>query len=143
MRINGRRGSCLLAVGVMHVLIGVSYAAPELANVGPGTSASFLLALGVPLPVAGAAWVLTGLVAVVAAFVRPPGRDGFGFVAAVAMQSAWVTVFLWSWAFGGYSRGWLLAAVFACLAILVWGVSGMVSATTVRQVRPPVDRPTL
>lgn len=126
MRVNGKRGQFLLPLGVLHVIFGAAYVFPE-TSVSTARSVGFLLAWGIPVWVAGLPWILSGLAAAGAAFVKaPPGRDGWGFQALSSVEVMWACVFAFSWAIGDHPRGWLWAMVFGALAWAVLTVSGMV-----------------
>lgn len=135
MRINGKRGSFLLPLGLIHVLFGAAYVFPETTS-STARSVGFLAAVGVPVWVAGIPWILSGLAAIAAAFVKsPPGRDGWGFQSLVAIETAWACVFLLSQIRGDNPRGGVWALMFAALAWATYTVSGMVSAAEVLRQR--------
>lgn len=126
MRINGKRGQFLLPLGVLHVIFGAAYVFPE-TPASTARSVGFLLALGIPVWVAGLPWILSGFAAAAAAFVAaPPGRDGWGFQALSSIEAMWAGVFLFSWAIGDNPRGWVWTLLFIALAWAVLTVSGMV-----------------
>lgn len=126
MRINGKRGQFLLPLGVLHVIFGAGYVFPE-TTAATARSLGFLVALGIPVWVAGLPWIASGFAAMAAAFVQaPPGRDGWGFQALSSIEAAWAGVFVFSWAIGDHPRGWLWGLLFAALAWAVLTVSGMV-----------------
>lgn len=138
MRLNGKRGSFLLPLGVIHVGLGASYVFPE-TTASVARSLGFLGALGIPVWVAGLPWIASGIAAVAAAFVKsPPGRDGWGFQALVSIETAWALVFGLSWVIGDHPRGWVWSLVFAALAWAVYTVSGMVDAA---RLALPTDGP--
>lgn len=123
----GHRGVFLLAFGLIHVFLGVTYIAPRPSS-GTRSSLGFLLEHHVPLALLGGLWVASGAVAAVAAF-RRPGDDGIGFRALVVMHTLWACIYLLSWMFGDSPRGYFLTAIFAALGFAVYTVSGMVSAS--------------
>jgi hypothetical protein len=126
VRVNGKRGQFLLPLGVLHIVFGAAYIFPE-TTASTARSVGFLIAWGIPVWVAGIPWIVSGLAAVAAAFVKaPPGRDGWGFQALASVEAAWAGVFGFSWAIGVHPRGWLWSLVFVALAWAVLTVSGMV-----------------
>jgi hypothetical protein len=121
-------------LGIIHVAFGAAYVFPETTTT-TSHSIGFLVALGVPVWVAGIPWIVSGLAAMAAAFVEaPPGRDGWGFQALVAVQVAWMVTFLFSWILGYNPRGGVWALVFGALGWATFTVSGMVDA---RRLTPP------
>jgi hypothetical protein len=139
--VNGRRGSFLLALSLVHIGVGVYvyqlHHLPLESLTGGGIVGPlpFIRALGVPIVAASVPWFVSALIAVAAAFVRPPGKDGFGFVALALMEAVWALVYVVGWTLG--ARGpatWFLALVFAAMGAAVAIVSGMVSASAVQEV---------
>lgn len=126
-RLNGRRGAFLLLFAAVHVLVGLSYTVAATPNTE--RTHALLVAVGIPLQALGAVWYVSALVALVAAFVHPPGRDGFGFQALMALESFGALVYATAWVLGDSPRGWVGAVLFGALSAATYVVSGMVSAT--------------
>lgn len=90
----GRRGAFLLLIGTGWAFYGLSILTNPQPPVDPDNQILFQL---LPIPLRGALWITSGLVAVAFAFRRSPGADrwGFGFL---ILQPIWrATSYLWAW----------------------------------------------
>ncbi|MGW0905053.1 hypothetical protein [Streptomyces sp. NPDC002853] len=117
-RILGRRGAILLCYGTVWALYGYG----QIVSPQPDQRGLEPL-LFVSLDVWGWAWVATGLVAVVTAWL-PQGRDWLGFLALPAIVLPWMGSYLASWISGEFPRGWVAAAVWGVIAVPVIVVAG-------------------
>ena len=115
----GRRGAILLSYGTVWALYGYGQLISP-----PAAQPGLTLALQMlSITVWAWLWIVTGVLAVVSAFV-PQGVDWFGFVALVLIVLPWMTSYLASWALGDFPRGWVAAAVWGVIAVPVIVVAG-------------------
>lgn len=110
----GRRGTVLLMLGTLWFVQGLAVAfAPDTKELG----AEYLIHLQLPLWFRVGLWCVTGLMAIVYAFLRePPGKDGIGFMALV-LQPLLRT--------GSYGYGFLVYAISHATSPM-WHVSALV-----------------
>lgn len=79
IRLIGRRGACLLALGVIDIFIGWSvWIAPQ---------SPLTLLKHIPTPVLGMTWILAGVIAI--ASIRRKYQDSWGFI------GCWQVPFIW------------------------------------------------
>ena len=110
----GRRGSCLLIVGVADF-----FHAGYMATLRqPGRVYQWYASL-IPLNVWAAMWALTGMACVIYAFRR---HDRIGYDAAIGIKVIWLFTSLAGILFDGVPLIW--AVVWVALAALVWVISG-------------------
>ena len=114
----GRRGAILLAYGTVWALYGYGQLISPLRQPGLQLALQIL-----PLTVWAWAWITTGVLAIVAAFL-PAGTDWFGFVGLVLIVLPWMTSYLATWLLGDFPRGWVAASVWAAIAVPVIVVAG-------------------
>lgn len=115
----GKRGRVLLFFGCLDVVYAVSLTAPDEAT---RTAALFVwLASIAPLWVWALYWGAVGVVCLWQAFCR---RDAIGYTAAIGLKVGWGVVSLGGWVFGGVGRGYVSAAIWLCLAWMVYVISG-------------------
>ena len=76
-------------------------------------------------------WVVSGVLAVIAAFRRHPSGDGFGFAALVVPPIISAASYAWAWAmsiFGpadaGSATGWVSALIWLSIVALLITVAG-------------------
>ena len=118
-RALGRRGAILLCYGTVWALYGFAQiTAPQ-----PDQRGLQPLLERVPLTVWGWAWVITGLIAIVSAWM-PQGLDWVGFLALPAMVLPWLGSYLAAWITGEFPRGWVAALVWGVIAVPVLVVAG-------------------
>lgn len=87
----------------------------------------------IPPTYAATLWLTTALGTLASAIDRDgPRRDGLALAAAVMPPTLWMASYVWSWiaslvpgAPAGSPRGWLSAAIYACLVGLVWLVAAI------------------
>lgn len=136
----GRRGAYLVLVGSLFTALGFGYGVIEVPPSGVQQMTMHIKALGLlgisdtqtALTVWGAAWMLSGLVAVITAW-WPPGKDAYGFVAIWSFSSVWsVLAFLGEVVYDS-PRASLLGVIFGIYAATVLVVSGMTDP-------PPISR---
>lgn len=132
-RMLGRRGTILLTYGGIWALYGYG----QITTPAPDQRGLTLL-LGLwPLPIWGALWAASGLIAVVAAWL-PPGRDWWGFLALVIMVIPWTLAYLVSWwPLQVFSRGWVAAAVWTLIAVPLIVVAGWPEPPRPKRVERP------
>ncbi|MCZ4506950.1 hypothetical protein O3Q52_01740 [Streptomyces sp. ActVer] len=115
----GRRGAILLSYGTVWALYGYAQVVspqPDQRGLEP------LLELW-SLHVWGWLWVITGLVAVVSAWL-PQGFDWPGFLALPLIVLPWMVSYLATWLAGDFPRGWVAAVVWGVIAVPVLVVAG-------------------
>lgn len=115
----GRRGAILLCYGAVWALYGYA----QIASPQPDQRGLQPLLERIPLDVWGWAWVATGLIAVVSAWL-PQGRDWAGFLALPLIVLPWVGSYLAAWLTGEFPRGWVAAIVWGLIAVPVLVVAG-------------------
>ncbi|MFG3660226.1 hypothetical protein [Streptomyces sp. NPDC047706] len=126
----GRRGAILLSYGTVWALYGYAQiTTPQPDQRGLRPALEFM-----PLTVWGWLWVLTGLVAVVCAWM-PQGLDWPAFLALPFMVLPWMGSYLMAWATGDFPRGWVAAIVWAAIAVPVLVVAGWREPPRVKRVR--------
>lgn len=117
----GRRGIALLLFAYLDAVIGYSLLdASTRAQTAAIPSYKVVIMLA-PLLVWAFIWIAAGMACLVSAFLRD---DRWGFAAASAVFIVWAVSFLISWAAYGADRGWLAAATWAVLAMLVLDCAG-------------------
>jgi peptidoglycan/LPS O-acetylase OafA/YrhL len=118
-RALGRRGAILLSYGTVWALYGYGqFISPPAEQ--PGLTLAVQM---MPLHAWAILWIGTGLLAVVAAWLKQ-GVDWFGFVALVLIVLPWMLSYFVSWLQGDFPRGWVAAAVWAAIAVPVLVVAG-------------------
>lgn len=136
-RINGPRGSVLIAAAWVCGLHGVAYT--------PLTTGPIELPLGleslsqvVPLVAYGALWFVAALLTFAGAFRARDGRqrdfaDAWGFGAATGMFMAWGIAYLGGWVVayldGVPSRSWITGGLYIALAVIVAASARMTNPT--------------
>lgn len=108
----GKRGEILLLLGALMILLGVS-------DLLIPPRVDGLLYLLIPTPVRLVLWVGSGLVAIIYAWMPRNRVDAPGFLALYLMLGIRCVSYLLTWVDyaadgkGGYSYGWVIAAVYA------------------------------
>lgn len=126
-RLNGPRGSVLLAAAWVCALHGAAYT--------PITRGPVELPLGlealsevVPLVAYGALWLVAALLATAGAFRTRSGRqrdhaDAWGFGAAAGLFAAWGIAYIGGWLValgnGIPSRSWITGGLYVAVAVIV------------------------
>lgn len=131
-RALGRRGAILLSYGTVWALIGYAQIAspqPDQRGLQPALNV-------MPLWAWGWAWLICGLVAMVAAWLRQ-GVDAIGFLALPLIVLPWMTSYLISWMTGEYPRGWVAAAVWGLIALPVIVAAGWPEPPRPKRVEGP------
>ncbi|OZC55050.1 hypothetical protein CH289_07600 [Rhodococcus sp. RS1C4] len=107
----------LVVVGFMSALRGWSYLGPS-----PETTPTQLALVDqfVPLPVYSMAWIIVGLVAVLAAFTPRLFAGDAAYSALVGLNGLWALSFFWSWWVDDVSRAWVSALNYVLVALLVY-----------------------
>lgn len=126
----GTRGAFLLIVGVGEMAWGAGMIYDP-----PSTVGLSLLTDRCPLSAWAWLWIIGGLAAATAAFVKV-GRDGAGFITALVPPSAWALSYAAAAITGNYSRGGFVAIWYlTSVGIIMW-------ASTVPEYSvPPAPRP--
>lgn len=84
IRLVGRRGACLLALGILDVVIGWSvWIAPQ---------SPLTLFRHIPSWVLGLSWIFAGVVALIS--IRRKQQDSWGFIGAWAVPFIWGSLFV-------------------------------------------------
>lgn len=111
----GPRGATLAPIGILWCWYGIGLIVTERQSVIAGTTAITRL---VPLEAWGAWWIACGLLALVAAALRP-GRDTWGWGAATGPPLVWVLAYLAASASGDYAQGWAVVPLYAAPVALL------------------------
>lgn len=142
-RLNGPRGSVLLAAGWVCALHGVAYT-PITGGPAEVPLALEVLSRAVPLVVYGFLWFAAALLALLGAFRSRGGRqrdhaDAWGFGAAAGMFLAWGLAYLSGWVIavmdGQVSRTWITGGLYLAVAVIVAAAARMTNPTG-RRARP-------
>lgn len=115
----GRRGAALLFFAFLDLVYCWSLLTPS-AAARDSPSLRFIAGIA-PLWVWAGLWGAVGLVCLCCAFLR---RDQVGFTAAIAIKVMWGLLLVGAQAVGGVDRGYVSAAVWLALALLVGLISG-------------------
>lgn len=137
MRVSDRfgyRGACLLILGTMWALFGLSI------FLDPPVTHSLVLHEMLPAWMRGTAWIASGAAAVVCGLRGPRGDDTIGMTALMVMPMVRLLSFAASWLIyvaltavhwadpsvnvAGYERGWYSASVWALIVTLLGIVAG-------------------
>jgi hypothetical protein len=114
----GHRGSVLLFFGFLDVVYGVSLWKPPAES---EQSSTLLFIKGVaPLWAWATLWGLVGVGLLVGAFQRV---DRWAFAVGVALKILWGLTFLLGWMFVNLDRGWVSAAIWLALAVMLYVIS--------------------
>lgn len=130
----GHRGACLLGLGVVWVFFGFSV------MIDPQEARPFVLHEMLPVPLRGALWIGTGLIAAWFGSRGSERDDTWGMVALVLLPVERLVSFAVSWAAyilttaahniwphvqpEGYERGWYAASVWAVIVVLLRIIAG-------------------
>lgn len=98
----GRRGTALLCCGIPWIIYGIGLMTTPRAGLQRAASPITTL---MSLHCWGIAWVACGSLACTAALLRP-GRDLWGFAAAVAPPTIWTLAYLAAAITGQYQQAW-------------------------------------
>ncbi|MCY0917067.1 hypothetical protein OS965_02600 [Streptomyces sp. H27-G5] len=112
----GRRGTFLLILGLGKTCYGISFIVDP-----PGTAGLQLLTHLCSIQHWAWLWIIAGLVTTASAFLKV-GRDGWGFIAALAPPAVWTTAYLSAVIGGEYSRGAWVAAWYLTshVGVILW-----------------------
>ncbi|WP_381801244.1 hypothetical protein [Streptomyces niveus] len=126
----GRRGTFLLIIGVGKTCWGVSFLVDP-----PRPDGLQLLTRVCSLHHWSWLWIGAGLITAGSAFLRV-GRDGYGFLAALAPPAVWATAYLAAAVSGEYSRGAFVALWYLTshVGVILW------AATVPEYSVPPAPR---
>lgn len=130
----GHRGACLLGLGAVWVLFGISV------MIDPQEPRAFVLHEMLPVPLRGALWIGSGLVAAWFGSRGAQHDDTWGMVALVLLPVERLVSFAVSWAAyvltsglhnvwpsiepRGYDRGWYAAVLWMVIVILLRIIAG-------------------
>ncbi|MET8826122.1 hypothetical protein ABZX40_13700 [Streptomyces sp. NPDC004610] len=131
-RVLGRRGAILLSYGTVWALYGYG----QLISPQPDQRGLTLAVQLLPLEVWGWLWMVSGIIAVAAAWM-PQGVDWPGFLALPLIVLPWMASYLASWLQGDFPRGWVAAAVWAAIAVPVLVVAGWREPPRMKRVSGP------
>ena len=115
----GRRGAILLCYGIVWAIIGYG----QITSPAPDLRGLRLLLQMMPLDAWGWLWVISGLIAIVSAWL-PQGKDWPGFLALPLMVLPWAVSYLLAWIIGDFPRGWVATVVWGAIAAPVLVVAG-------------------
>lgn len=118
-RALGRRGAILLCYGIVWSIIGYG----QITSPAPDLRGLRLLLQMMSLDAWGWLWVISGLIAIVSAWL-PQGKDWPGFLALPLMVLPWAVSYLLSWIIGDFPRGWVATVVWGAIAAPVLVVAG-------------------
>jgi uncharacterized membrane protein HdeD (DUF308 family) len=130
----GRRGACLLILGVLHLNLGWT-----LLSLPPTTLQALKVFRYVPVAVWGSLWMILGAISLLYAFVRRSKSDGLGFAAAYLMPSLWGLAYLLSWwPFRdiGIEAAVRAAGIYWCYALLIQIIAGWAEEPSAERVAP-------
>lgn len=134
-RLNANRGQFLLSFGFIYLAIGLTYMFVK--QPVQITHAMAWMPAWSTIQVCGLAWVITGVIAMVMAFVPIP-YDRFGFMALAGWATAWATAWAISWVIGDSPVGYIAALVYGALGMASLSVSGMANPVRRRLSDPGV-----
>ncbi|MFC8171219.1 hypothetical protein [Streptomyces sp. NPDC057325] len=117
----GRRGSVLLAFGVMELLYGLGLLLDPRFGIVRGVG---VLTHVAPMWVWGGLWMLCGALALIMAWDVRATRDTWGYAAAVLPPLGWCGAHLVAWLTGSYPQAWTSAVTWACIAVVIRRVNG-------------------
>lgn len=117
----GRRGSSLLAFGLVDVAVGWSLTDPLSRKVATATPIYRLLFLWVPAGTWAALWLAVAAVCFVQAWARD---DRLAFGCAIGVKIVWALGLYGAWVVYDAPRAWTLAIVWLVLAWLVSVIAG-------------------
>ena len=138
----GRRGAILIVMGAAWILLGIAtFLSPQ----QPGTE-NLLHVILIPRAVEGAAWIVSGFVAVVYAHRTD---DEYGFLALYIMPAIRALSFFLGWldslspvGSDGYSRGWFSALFYLIMILFIVICAGWPEpAPPPHEVLPDQDNP--
>jgi len=115
----GRRGAILLCYGIVWAIIGYG----QITSPAPDLRGLRLLLQMMSLDAWGWLWVISGLIAIVSAWL-PQGKDWPGFLALPLMVLPWAVSYLLAWIIGDFPRGWVATVVWGAIAAPVLVVAG-------------------
>lgn len=119
-RVVGRRGAVLIYLALVDLTYALSLWRPA-PEAGRSVALRFVADVA-PLDAWAALWLVVGVLCLAGAFVHP--LDRIAFTAATAIKTLWGGVFLFGWLAGEVYRGWVSAAVWLALAVLVMIIAG-------------------
>jgi hypothetical protein len=118
-KILGYRGSVLLVMGLIWLMLGAGkFLSP------PSPNEALLPTHYVPHQILAGLWCVTGVAATVCAFRTRAEGDAFGWIALYVMPALLTVSYSIAWIqaifdLGGMALGWLGAAVYFALAVIV------------------------
>lgn len=112
----GRRGSILLAFGVMETLYGVGLIADPRFGIVRGVGVLTHIA---PMTLWGAIWITSGLCAFALAWEVRATRDTWGYALAVLPPALWSVANLLAWLTGSYGQAWTSTVTWGCIAYVI------------------------
>lgn len=115
----GRRGAALLFFAFLDLVYCWSLLDPPRST--RGTVAYAFLASILPLWAWGLMWGAVGVVCLICAFLR---HDEIAYTAAISVKVLWGSLFTGAWLFASMERGYVSAAVWLALALLVALIAG-------------------
>lgn len=123
-RAIGRRGTSLLFCALLDFVYAGSLWRP-LPRAQQSPQILFLTEIA-PLWSWSLLWLVVGLVCVVGAFAwrRTPAVGTAAFLSAIMIKVFWTTLTGLGWVIGAIDRGWVAAAVWLALAVLVVAIAG-------------------
>lgn len=112
----GRRGAFLLILGLGKTSWGISFLVDP-----PETRGLQLLTQWCPIERWAWLWIAAGCITTVSAFLKV-GRDGWGFIAALAPPAVWAVAYLSAVISGEYSRGAWVAVWYLTshVGVILW-----------------------
>jgi hypothetical protein len=128
----GRRGSALLFFGFLDLVYAYSLIAPT--GEARRTPTFVFIAHTAPLWAWAALWGAVGVICLVQAFMV---RDRVAFTAAMFVKVLFGVTTLFGWLTGAIERGYVAAAVWLALALLVYLLSTWPEPRVVARPQPP------